>query len=109
MYYNYKKCVENWVKDIENCKAKEQYIRYRRIERVVDYLSRKVSKNYCRKNFILNAYYSYEYDNKTYKWNGYCMEMIKADGTTAHYKYRKQVGITNFKDFKLTRIKTGAF
>lgn len=101
MYYNFKKCLERCVKDIKDDKAKNDYIKYRRIEMICDYLSRKVSKQFVRKNLIIGRKYRYEYDSKIYQWNGKYMQLLKTNGEFAHHKFDKDVNITSFTEWIL--------
>lgn len=99
MYYNHKKNLEWWLKDIKDEKAKNDYIKFRRIEKICDYLSRKVSKQFVRKNLIKGKYYRNEYDSKIYVWNGKYMQMLKVNGEIANNKYDKTVSITSFTEW----------
>lgn len=100
MYYrNLKKDLEYWVKDIKDEKAKADYIRYRRISKICDYLCNKLSRQFVRKNLIKGKHYRNEYNSKIYVWNGKYMQMLKVNGEIANHKYDERVSITTFTEW----------
>ena len=101
MYYNFKKSLEWWVKDIKDEKAKNDYIKYRRIEKICDYLSGKVSRQFVRKNLIVGRHYRNEHNYKIYEWDGKYMKLLKANGEFANSKFNKGVSITSFTEWVL--------
>ena len=88
-----------WVKDIKDEKAKADYIRYRRISKICDYLCSRLSKQFVRKNLIKGQHYRNEYNSKIYVWNGKYMQMLKTNGEIATNKFDKTVSITNFTEW----------
>lgn len=99
MYYNLKKSLEFWVKDIQDEKTKNDYIKYRRMEKICDYLCRRISKQYVRKNLENGKHYRNKYDCKIYEWNGYCMRLIKTNGDYANCKFNKTVSLTDINNW----------
>lgn len=93
-----KNILKSWVKDIENCKEKQDYIYFSRLENIAKYYRVKASKQFIKKNLTVGGIYKNEYNNKKYVWNGKYMELLKKDGTISP-KFYEIVNITTFTEW----------
>lgn len=100
MYFRANKnMLKFWVKDIENCKEKQDYIYFSRLEKIAEYHRQKASKQFIKKNLTVGGIYQNEYNNKKYVWNGKNMLLLKKDGSISQ-NYSQMVGITSFSQWK---------